>query len=152
MVPQVFGGMKVRELPNKDALAAAFFKAMTPRAYFDKQGKEHERIDLQLFEKIERLLVPKLGQWEQSNRWWHQTDCDGNGTRQLMFSRSVFEVAFLSQLRNLLVHEHANFGILCSVYPDLGSKSSEPPEFMAGVTAHELMVAGNTDHWFRRAA
>jgi hypothetical protein len=69
-----------------------------------------------------------------------------------MFSRSVFEVSFLAQLRKLLEGEHSKFGILCSVYATLVPGSSEPPEFVAAITSNELLVAGNTNHWFRRAA
>ena len=143
MIPEVFGGMRVSEFRDTDALLRTFWKSMTPQTYFDIQGNDHERIDLRLVEKIEALLVPKLGPWERSNRWWHQMDCDGNGVRQLMFDKAVFQFRILPELHNLLAGEHSCFGILCSVYSNFASPNAEPAELVAGVLPQKLMVAGN---------
>jgi hypothetical protein len=81
----------------------------TPDSVFDAQGDEHGDIDLRLVEKIEAYLEPILGQWEGSDRWWHQMDYYGDGIRSLMFQTSSFQRQFVPALHGLLNGEHAEF-------------------------------------------
>jgi hypothetical protein len=85
------------------------------RSIFDAQGGEHGNIDLRLVEKIERLLVPLLGNWEQTDRWWHQMDYLGDGVRSLVFRRDLFPRSELPALQAILTGEHSEFTILCTV-------------------------------------
>jgi hypothetical protein len=85
----------------------------TPRSFFEAQSGAHGDIDLRLVQRIEDLLVPALGPWEQSDQWFHQIDYYGDGVRSLTFRRSVFPFAFIPALQGLLCGEHERFCILC---------------------------------------
>ena len=91
-----------------------------PRSVFDAQGDDHAAIDLRLIDLIESFLVPTLGQWEQSDRWWHQLDFYGDGVRSLSFSAASFSPSFVPAFQRFLVGEHEHFCILCQVSHSLG--------------------------------
>ena len=92
----------------------------TRREFFDAQGDEHCQIDMRLVTKIEEYLVPIIGQWENSDAWFHQMDFYGDGIRALSFSLSVFRNDFIDYLQSLLVGEHEPFCILCKIHENLG--------------------------------
>ena len=87
----------------------------SPRSVFDAQGSDHADIDLRLVESIEAFLVPTLGPWEQSDRWWHQMDFYGDGIRSLSFSAADFSPHFVPALQQCLIGEHRDFTILCQI-------------------------------------
>lgn len=116
----------------------------TPRAVFEAQGAEHSQIDMRLVDKIESLLVPLLGRWEQTDRWFHQMDYYGDGVRSLMFRRDVFPRNQLHKLQALLVGEHQPFTILCMVIEQLmqspGSKPKGRPDDFVALFAGKMLV------------
>ena len=97
------------------------------RSIFEAQGASHGDIDLRLIEKIENLLVPLLGRWEQSSKWFHQMDYYGDGVRSLTIQRDSFPRDQLASLQALLVGEHEPFTILCIVTESLLPPNPEPP-------------------------
>ena len=82
-----------------------------PRSVFDAQGAAHGEIDLHLAESIESLLVPLVGPWEQSERWFHNVDFYGDGVRSLLFRDTDFPPECIPQLQSLLREEAAEFCI-----------------------------------------
>lgn len=98
-------------------------RLLTPRCIFDAQGTAHGEIDLRLAQSIERLLVPILGRWEQSDQWFHQLDFYGDGVRSLTFSRGAFPFNQVRPLQQLLSGEHEPFCILCIATDKLGGKA-----------------------------
>ena len=89
-----------------------------PRSVFDAQGEDHADIDLRLVEKIDGYLVPKLGQWEQSDLWFHNIDYYGDGIRSLDLSAQSFSPSYVQAFRDMLVGEHLDFTILCKIYSE----------------------------------
>ena len=87
----------------------------------------HSEIDLRLIDKIEDLLHPIIGDWEDSDTWYHKMDYYGDGIRSLMFNWSVFDADFVPKLQALLVGEHDPFCILCQIFEDIGA--DEPDRF-----------------------
>jgi hypothetical protein len=104
---------------TEPAFRNAFESFCAPRSVFDAQGSRHAEIDLRLVESIESFLIPSLGQWEQSDCWWHQLDCYGDGVRSLSFSADSFYPAYVPVFQRLLVGEHASFCILCQIHRSL---------------------------------
>lgn len=100
---------------TEPAFWSAFESFCAPRSNFDAQGSRHAEIDLRLVESIESFLIPLLGQWEQSDRWWHQLDHYGDGVRSLSFSADSFSPAYVPAFQRLLVEEHESFCILCQI-------------------------------------
>ena len=96
-------------------------KERTSDAVFDAQGDEHSYIDMRLVEKIEGFLVPKIGKWELSDRWYHKLDFYGDGIRSLSFGWDSFQPEFVGALQGMLSGEHEPFCILCQFYEDFGS-------------------------------
>lgn len=90
-------------------------RLLPSRSIFEQQGDEHWKIDLDLTGRLEDLLRPKLGAWEQSDRWFHQMDFYGDGVRSLIFRRDLFPRADVPAMRALLTGHHAQFTILCCV-------------------------------------
>ena len=105
-----------------------FERLTADRSIFEAQGASHGEIDLRLTERIENLLVPLLGRWEQSSKWFHQMDYYGDGVRSLTFQRASFPRDQLTSLQALLVGEHQPFAILCIVTESLLPATPEPPE------------------------
>jgi len=87
-------------------------------AIFDAQGDEHSEIDMRLVEKIDALLEPHIGDWEESDDWYHKLDYYGDGVRSLLFNKTVFQPDFIDSLQCLLTGEHEPFCILCQVFED----------------------------------
>jgi len=118
-------------------------RIQTPREVFEAQGAEHPESDLRLVHKIEELLVPLLGRWEQSDRWFHQMDWYGDGVRSLMFRRDVFPKDQVFAMQALLAGEHEQFAIVCSVVDSFasGAESSRgrPDDYLA-LFSHRLLV------------
>lgn len=83
------------------------------------QADHHQDIDLQLVTAIDNLLVPYLGQWEQSEKWFHNIDSYGDGIRSITFRRDVFRHHFVSDLRSLLSGEFELFCIVCGLCESL---------------------------------
>jgi hypothetical protein len=112
---------KIEVMPNQ----AKFWKALdgfcAPESVIDAQGEAHGDIDLRLVQKLEACLVPMLGQWEGSDRWYHNLDVHGDGIRSLLFQQAIFDPRFIVVLRDLLAGEHADFCILCQIYDELES-------------------------------
>lgn len=104
-----------------------FERLTSDRSVFDSQGPAHGEIDLRLVQKIEAVLVPLLGKWEQSSTWFHQLDHYGDGVRSLVFRRPAFPAECLTQLQALLVDEHEPFAILCIATESLGATKEESP-------------------------
>ena len=112
------GGRIVVSEPN---FWARLGSECTDEAVFDAQGDEHSKIDSRLVEKIGSVLHPVIGDWEDSDGWYHNLDYHGDGIRSLIFNWSVFRADFIEQLQALLIGEHEPFCILCQVYEDMGS-------------------------------
>jgi len=113
---------------DRDALFRQLGRFATPRSVFDAQGDQHGQIDLRLVTKIEDMLVPALGRWEQSSEWFHQMDYYGDGIRSLTFRRTAFPRERLADLQALLVGEHESFGILCIVIDRATTEYCETPD------------------------
>jgi len=112
-------------VPTEDDFFRRYERLLPNRSVFKKQGESHAEIDLRLVQKIEDLLVPKLGAWEQTDRWFHQMDFYGNGVRSLVFRRDLFPRSDIPALRSLLIGEHAEFTILCRATESLLGRSNE---------------------------
>jgi hypothetical protein len=95
-----------------------------PRSIFDAHGEEHGDIDLRLVQKIENYLAPKIGQWEQSDRWFHNIDYYGDGIRSLAFAEIYFSPSYLPDFQDMLVSEHSDFTILCKVSTDFSDSGT----------------------------
>ncbi len=104
---------------NEREFFRRYEKSLPSRAVFEAQGEAHGQIDLDLTGKLEDLLRPKLGPWEQSDRWFHQMDFYGDGVRSLIFRRDLFPRAEIPAMRAMLVGDHADFTILCCVTDEL---------------------------------
>jgi hypothetical protein len=104
---------------NEREFFRRYERRLPPRSIFDKQGEAHAELDLELTRKLEDLLRPKLGAWEQSDRWFHQMDFYGDGVRSLIFRRNLFPSAEIPAMRALLVGVHADFTILCCATDEL---------------------------------
>jgi hypothetical protein len=106
---------------------AEFWEALdgftSPRQVFDAQGQAHADIDFRLVELIDGVVAPAIGDWERSQRWWHQMDFYGDGIRSLIFAAADFQPGFVPALQRLLVGEHADFCILCQVMPSLDARN-----------------------------
>jgi hypothetical protein len=120
------------------------------RSVFEAQGKTHGEIDLRLVDRIENLLVPVLGPWEQTFRWFHQMDYHFDGVRALMFRRDVLPRNLLPELQQLLVGEHEPFTILCTVTDQFESPLSETKgaradDYLALLSNKVLVTKGLAD-------
>lgn len=82
-----------------------------PSEIFDFQGERHGDIDFSLQEDIEAILVPLVGLWEESERWFHNQDFFGDGVRALIFRVGDFPWAAIGQLQSLLTGDAAGFCI-----------------------------------------
>ncbi len=129
---------------DEDDFLRRFDRMVTPRRVFDAQGDTHSEIDMRLVERIEGLLVPLLGQWEQSDRWFHQIDVYGNGVRSLVFRRDIFPTEQVGALQALLTGEHEPFTVLCSVTDQMSSddqlQTESTPDDYLGIFARSLLV------------
>jgi hypothetical protein len=103
-------------------------KIYDPQPLMQAQGDHHQDIDLQLVTAIDNLLVPHLGQWEQSEKWFHNIDCYGDGIRSLTFRRDVFLHHFVADLRALLSGEFELFCIVCGLRENLLHSDAVGPE------------------------
>ncbi len=119
-----------------------------PRSVFDAQGDDHADIDLRLVDSIESFLVPTLGQWEQSDRWWHQLDFYGDGIRSLSFAATSFSPSFVPAFQQFLFGEHEHFCILCQVSQSLGGTEDTKIGSLA-VRADSLLVSYPLAEFFR---
>jgi hypothetical protein len=104
---------------NEREFFRRYERLLPSRSIFDKQGDAHGQIDLDLTSKLESLLRPKLGAWEQSDRWFHQMDFYGDGVRSLTFRRDLFPRAEIPAMRAMLAGNHAHFTILCCATDEL---------------------------------
>jgi hypothetical protein len=89
-------------------------------AAVEAQGDAHERIDLRLVQRLEAFLVPILGQWENSDRWYHNLDCHGDAVRSMLFLQKDFDPRYIVEFHKYLEGEHAAFCVLCQIYEKLG--------------------------------
>ena len=93
----------------------------TEESVFDAQGKDHERIDLRLVDKIDALLEPILGDADDSPDWWHNLECYGDGIRSLSINLGALQADYFPTLQGFLVGEHEPFCILVQVHEDFHS-------------------------------
>jgi len=124
-----------------------FERLTADRSIFEAQGDAHGEIDLRLAQKIEALLVPILGRWEQSSIWFHQLDYYGDGVRSLTFQRDSFPRTHVAELQALLAGEHEPFAILCIVVESLLPPTPEPPgaagsQYLAVFSRKALVTKG----------
>ncbi len=125
----------------------AFESFCAPRPVFDAQGSGHAEIDLRLVYSIESFLTPMLGPWEQSDRWWHQLDCYGDGVRSLSFSADVFSPAYVPAFQRLLVGEHESFCILCQIHQSLAGREDTKIGSLA-IRSGRLLISCSLDEFF----
>lgn len=142
--------MTVRRVvsPTESAFWSTLESFCAPRSVFEAQGDDHADIDLRLVDSIESLLVPTLGQWEQSDRWWHQLDFYGDGIRSLSFSAEYFSPVFVPAFQQLLVGEHEHFCILCRVSQSLAGQEDAKIGSLA-VRADSLLISYPLAEFFR---
>ena len=118
----------------------AFSSFCPPGGFFDGQGAAQRDINLRLAEAIDALLVPKLGRWQESEKWRHQLDVYRDGIHSLEFSGASFDPEFVPLLQRLLVGEHEIFCILCQVLPSLGG-SRESRIGSVAIRSNRLLVS-----------
>jgi len=111
-------------------------RRLPERSQFESRITDHAEADLRLVQAIESVLVPVLGHWEQTDRWFHQMDYYGDGVRSLVFRRDVFPREQVPQLQALLVGEHKDFTILCCIVDQLLKReptgtSTQPDDYLA---------------------
>lgn len=107
-------------------------------------GDHHQDIDLQLVTAIGNLLAPYLGQWEQSEKWFHNIDFYGDGIRSITFRRDVFRHHFVADLRALLSGEFELFCIVCGLcenllHSDVVDLEKSPNDLIA-ITSRKLLI------------
>lgn len=102
-------------VPDEGAFFRRYAQLLPSPSVFRAHGEEHGDIDSRLIGKIEAILVPLLGKWEQSSIWFHQMDYFGDGVRSLLFQPSTFPREHITKLQALLVGEHAQFTIVCHI-------------------------------------
>jgi hypothetical protein len=100
--------VKVQAVSCEDEFWSAIRRST---AVFEEQGDKHGRIDGELQNAIEEVLVPVAGSWEGSERWFHNQDFYGDGVRALIFRIGDFPWRSLGTLQALLVDEAAEFAI-----------------------------------------
>ena len=137
-------------VPGEHDFWLGFERLKTDRSVFESQGKTHSEIDLRLVDRIESLLMPALGPWEQTSRWFHQMDYYGDGVRALMFRRDVLPRNLLPKLQQLLIGEHESFTILCTVTdqfesPLLEAKGAREDDYLALFSDKMLVTKGLAD-------
>ncbi|HFB0255757.1 TPA: hypothetical protein WND00_002099 [Neisseria gonorrhoeae] len=108
-------GSKVGIARGEKDLLAHMSKAVRSRqSALDALGDHHGDVDLRLVGNIERSLRPYVGSSDAEGALWFQSmDFYGNGIRHLEFQPGAFPTACIPVLGDLLVGEHASFGILC---------------------------------------
>ena len=89
------------------------------RSHFDTQGDDHERVDLELVDKINTLIEPVLGEANENSRWWHNLECHGDGIRPLSMDFEVLNPQWLAQFQFMLVGPYEPFCILLQVHEQL---------------------------------
>jgi hypothetical protein len=112
---------------------------LVPSDVFDAQGDEHCNIDFRLVEKIEDYLIPIIGNWEQSDRWFHNLDFYGDGIRSLEFAVESFSPRYIPDLQLMLVDEHSDFTILCKVHTSFAESGTIIGT--VAVRSNQIMVA-----------
>lgn len=100
--------MKVQAVSSEDEFWSAVRR---PADVFEEQGNEHGRIDGELQDAIEAVLVPLAGRWEESERWFHNQDFYGDGVRAISFRIGEFPWQSIQTLQGLLAGEAAEFAI-----------------------------------------
>lgn len=130
-------------VPHEIDFHTRFERMLTPRSLFEAQGAAHGDIDLRLVQSIEDLLVPLIGRWEASTKWFHQVDFYGDGVRALTFSRSSFPYGHVRQLQSLLRGEHAPFCILCIATDRLTEGEAETDHGYLGIFKDTLLATKN---------
>ena len=100
------------------------------RSVFEAQDDQHGDIDFRLVEKIDAYLFPRIGEWERSDRWFHNIDFYGDGIRLLEFTVDCFSPDYIHDFRSMLTGEHSEFTILCKV-----SMNFDDPESRIGSIA-----------------
>jgi hypothetical protein len=118
----------------------AFSSFCPPGGFFDVHDDAQGDIDLRLVEAIDALLVPRLGRWQESDKWQRQPDVYRAGIHSLVFSAASFDSEFVPSLQQLLVGEHEIFCILCQVLPSLGG-SSESRIGSVAIRSSRLLVS-----------
>ena len=104
---------------SEEAFWQRFDAFTAPSSIFDAQGDDHADIDFRLVEKIDGYLVPKIGNWEQSSKCFHNIYFDGDAVRSLELSAEVFSPSYIPAFQSMLVGEHVDFTILCKVMTEL---------------------------------
>ena len=124
---------------NEETFWQRFESFTAPSSIFDAQGDDHADIDFRLVEKIDGYLVPKIGNWEQSSKWFHNIDFYGDGVRALELSVECFSPAYIPAFQAMLVGEHVDFTVLCKVMTEL-SDSGERIGSVA-VRSEQILVS-----------
>ncbi len=107
---------------------------------FEDQGDEHGFIDGRLQDRIEKVLVPILGPWEESDTWYHIQDFFNNGVRSLLFSAKAFPWGSVSALRACLSGEAADFLIVVRICEDITAKKVKTLGLL-GILQNKLIVS-----------
>ena len=109
------------------------------RSVFDAHGEDHGDIDLRLVEKLDGYLVPKIGQWEESEVWFHNIDYYGDGIRSLDLSAHSFSPSYLQDFQDMLVGEHSDFTIICKICTDFSDAGARIGSL--AVRSSEILVS-----------
>lgn len=111
--------LQVQSVESLEAFSKLVGDSVSPYEDFDAQGDEHGRIDGDLQDAIEEVLVPLVGPWEGSETWFHNQDFYGNGIRSLSFRSDTFPWKAVETIKNLLVGEARSFCVEISLYNNL---------------------------------
>ncbi len=107
--------MEYEVYQDKASFIKAFFSGLISEEDVAELGDAFEELEDVLIAKTESLLEPRIGAWDQTKEWWHQMDSDGDGKRELVFSRAVFQPGFVSELQVLLAGPFNRFAFLVQV-------------------------------------
>ncbi len=107
--------MEYEVFQNRESFSEAFFSGLASAEGVAELDDAFEELEAALIQKTELLLEPRIGAWDQTNEWWHQMDSDGDGKRELAFSRAVFQPTFVPELQALLAGPFNRFAFLVQV-------------------------------------
>ena len=106
---------KLQILPNEEILKN-LDSFLTAEKFFISQGEEHEDIDIELVEEIDNLLIPIIGNYENTGEWYHSMLCNLDGIRALSLNLSHLSNKILLNLQGLLKNKTQEFCIFINVH------------------------------------
>lgn len=115
---------KIRLLPDK-SIYSQLSSILPCSSTFEAQGELHEDLDIALVDKIDGFVKPLLGDYEKTDRWFHNVSlCNGDGVRGISIDIEDVTNDLIIGLQGTLVGQHVDFCAFCNVYENHSSEDS----------------------------